>query len=93
MGRWCVLPREALLFCCRRLAAMTATRLDEETPKRGGTEGGRFTESTNDSGPMTRWSQRGGEHPDDLEEENDFPRPGSLTRVDERGEAVDERWP
>ena len=34
------------------LPATTANRLDEETPKRGGTEGGRFTGSTEDSGPM-----------------------------------------
>ncbi len=31
---------------------MTENRLDEETPKRGGTEGGRFTGSTEESGPM-----------------------------------------
>jgi hypothetical protein len=33
------------------LPATTANRLEEETPKREGTEGGRFTDSTNDSGP------------------------------------------
>jgi hypothetical protein len=52
MGRWCVLPREALLSCRRGLPATTANRLDEETPKREGTEGGRFTGSTDDLGPM-----------------------------------------
>ena len=52
MGRWCVLPREALLSCRCRLLATTANRLDEGTPKRGGAEGGRFTDSTEDSGPM-----------------------------------------
>ena len=30
----------------------TENRIDEETPKRGGAEGGRFTGSTEDSGPM-----------------------------------------
>jgi len=52
MGRWCVLPREALLSCGRRLPVTTANRLDEETPKREGAEGGRLTGSTKDSGPM-----------------------------------------
>ena len=65
MGRWCVLPREALLSCRHRLPTTTANRLDEETPKRGGAEGGRFAGSTNDSGPMKRWQQRGGENPED----------------------------
>jgi hypothetical protein len=56
-GRWCVLPREALLstVLLLRLPETTANRLDEETPKRGGAEGGRFTGSTEDSGPMRRW--------------------------------------
>ena len=31
---------------------MTAYQPDEEIPKRGGTEGGRFTGSTDESGPM-----------------------------------------
>ncbi len=31
---------------------MTEYRPDEEIPKRAGTEGGRFTGSTDDSGPM-----------------------------------------
>ena len=52
MGRWCVLPRETLLFSRCRLPATTANRLDEEIPKRGGAEGGRSTGSTHDSGPM-----------------------------------------
>jgi len=30
----------------------TENRIDEETPKREGAEGGRFTGSTEDSGPM-----------------------------------------
>lgn len=30
----------------------TENQIDEETPKRGGAEGGRFTGSTEDSGPM-----------------------------------------
>jgi hypothetical protein len=34
------------------LPETTANRLDEETPKREGAEGGRFTGSTEDSGPM-----------------------------------------
>ena len=55
MGRWCVLPREALLFGRRRLPATTANRLDEVTPKREGTEGGRFTGSTENAGPMKCW--------------------------------------
>jgi hypothetical protein len=53
--RWCVLPREALLSCRRRVPETTANRLDEEIPKRGGAEGGRFTGSTEDSGPMKCW--------------------------------------
>ena len=51
-GRWCVLPREALLSCRRRLPETTENRLDEETPKRVGAEGGRFTGSTEETGPM-----------------------------------------
>jgi hypothetical protein len=38
-----------------RLPETTENRLDEENPKRAGTEGGRFTGSTEDSGPMKRW--------------------------------------
>ena len=34
------------------LLKTTENRIDEETPKRVGTEGGRFTGSTEDSGPM-----------------------------------------
>ncbi len=56
-------------------------------------ECGRFTDSPNDSGPMKRWQQRGGQNPDDQEEGDRSPRPDSLKRVMERGEAVDERWP
>ena len=97
MGRWCVLPREALLCCCRRLPVTTANRLDEETPKREGAEGGRLTGSTKDSGPMK---------PGNSVEENTLKiRPngstdekkvsrsrfGYLESVLEIGEAVDER--
>ncbi len=46
-------------------------RLDEEISKRGGAEGGRFTDSTNDSGPRKRWQQRGGENPEDQTEGNE----------------------
>jgi hypothetical protein len=34
------------------LPKTTANRIDEETPKRRGAEGGRFTGGTDDSGPM-----------------------------------------
>jgi hypothetical protein len=34
------------------LPETTANRIEEETPKRGGAEGGRFTGSTEDSGPV-----------------------------------------
>ena len=34
------------------LPETTANRIDEETPKRRGAEGGRFTGGTDDSGPM-----------------------------------------
>ena len=34
------------------LPATTANRFEEEAPKRGGAEGGRFTGSTDKSGPM-----------------------------------------
>ena len=54
-GRWCVLPREALLSCRRRLPETTENRIDEETPKRVGTEGGRSTGSTDEAGPMKHW--------------------------------------
>ena len=98
MGRWCVLPREALLSCRRRLPATTANRLEEETPKRGGAEGGRFTDSTNDSGPRKRWQQRGGENPEDQTEGNEhigkkvsMPLSGYPEHVMGIGEAVDER--
>ena len=51
-GRWCVLPREALLLCRRRVPQTIENRLEEANPKRGGTEGGRFTGRTDDAGPM-----------------------------------------
>jgi hypothetical protein len=37
------------------LPETTENRLDEETPKRAGAEGGGFTGSIEDSGPMRRW--------------------------------------
>jgi hypothetical protein len=37
------------------LPETTANQLDEATPKRGGAEGGRFTGSTENAGPMKRW--------------------------------------
>jgi hypothetical protein len=55
MVRWCVLPREALLSCRCRLPAAPANQIDEENPKRVGTEGGRFTDNTEDAGPLSRW--------------------------------------
>lgn len=80
---------------------MTENRLDEGNPKRGGTEGGRFTGSTEESGPMKPGNSveektlriRKGEtsagyslcHRVD-------PRPDFLELVIEKGEAVDERW-
>ena len=83
------------------LPPMTANRPDEEIPKRGGTEGGRFTGSTDESGPMKPGNSveektlriRKGEagagrqwcHRAD-------PRPDFLDGVIEKGEVVDERW-
>jgi hypothetical protein len=80
---------------------MTDNRLDEEIPKRGGTEGDRFTGSTEDSGPMK---------PGNSVEEKTLrigkgetmagcnlncgvdPRSDFLEIVIEKGEVVDERW-
>jgi len=69
------------------LPQTTENRIDEETPKRGGIEGGRFTGSSEDSGPMK---------PGNSVEEKTLtirkPRPGYLDSVIEIGEAVNERW-
>ena len=90
MGRWCVLPREALRHCHRTLREMAANQLDEETPKRGGAEGGRFTGSTDDSGPMKQGQPCGGQNPDDQERGNNSAS-GVVDIVINSGEAVDER--
>jgi hypothetical protein len=37
------------------LPETTANRLDEEIPKRGGAEGGRSTDNTEEAGPTKRW--------------------------------------
>ena len=83
------------------LPEMTANRLDEETPKRGGTEGGRFTGSTDESGPMKPGNSveektlriRKGEAKAGREQcHRADPRPDFLGSVIEEGEAVDERW-
>jgi hypothetical protein len=37
------------------LPETTANRIDEEIPKRGGAEGGRSTDTTEEAGPMKRW--------------------------------------
>ena len=52
LGRRYVLPREALLLWHRKLPQVLENRPDEENPKRRGTEGGRFTRSTEDARPM-----------------------------------------
>jgi hypothetical protein len=38
-----------------RLPETTENRTDEAIPKRGGAEGGRFTGSPEEAGPMKRW--------------------------------------
>ena len=52
LGRQYVLPRETLLLWHRKLLQVLENRPYEENPKREGTEGGRFTRSTGDSGPV-----------------------------------------
>ncbi len=99
MGRWCVLPREALLPGRGWLPATTASRLDEEIPKQGGAEGGRSTDSTHDSGPMKPGNSveentltiRPNGSTDEKEKKVSRVRSGYLERVLEIGEAVDER--
>jgi len=51
MERWCVLPREAPVLALR--AVLNAINRDRRGEPEAviGTEGGRFTGSTNDSGP------------------------------------------
>ena len=69
---------------CRRRQKTESTR---RALKRGGTEGGRFTGSTNDSGPMKPGNS--------VEEKTltiSYLRPGYLDSVIEIGEAVNERW-
>ena len=44
--------RVALLLWHRKLPQVLENRPDQENPKREGTEGGRFTRSTGDSGPV-----------------------------------------
>jgi hypothetical protein len=53
MGRWCVLPREALLaWGVERCERHHKTEPKRRTRSGEGPEGGRFTGSTEDSGPM-----------------------------------------
>ena len=80
---------------------MTENRLDEETPKRGGTEGGRFTGSTDDSGPMKPGNRveektlrigKGETQAGRVQCRHVNPRPDCLDIVIGTGEVVDERW-
>ena len=80
---------------------MTENRLDEETPKRGGTEGGRFAGSTDESGPMkpgnsveekTLRIRKGEARAGRKQGHRADPRPDFLESVTEEGEVVDERW-
>ena len=79
---------------------MTENRLDEETPKRGGAEGGRFTGSTEDSGPTkpgnsveekTLRIRKGETRAEQILCHRVDPRPGFPGFVAGKGEAVDER--
>ncbi len=80
---------------------MTENRLDEEIPKRGGTEGGRFTGSTEESGPMKPGNSveektlrigKGKSQAGCVQRRGVNPQPGCLDNVIGTGEAVDERW-
>jgi len=80
---------------------MTENRLDEETPKRGGTEGGRFTGSTDDSGPMKPGNSveektlrigKGESQAGCVQRRCVNLKPGCLDSVIGTGEVVDERW-
>ena len=80
---------------------MTENQLDEETPKRGGTEGGRFAGSTDESGPMklgnsveekTLRIRKGEAEAGRNQCHRADPRPDFLGSVIEKGEVVDERW-
>ncbi len=80
---------------------MTENRLDEEIPKRGGTEGGRFTGSTEESGPMKPGNSveektlrigKGESQAGCVQRRRVNPKPGCLDNVIGTGEAVDERW-
>jgi len=51
MGRWCVLPREALLHGDGEPPRPFVHRSEEGNQSGTGAEGGRFTDSTEDSGP------------------------------------------
>ncbi len=79
---------------------MAENRLDEETPKREGTEGGRFTGSTDDSGPMkpgnsveekTLRIRKGEANAGHNQCHCADPGPDFLGGVIKKGEAVDER--
>ncbi len=79
---------------------MTENRLDEETPKRGGTEGGRFTGSTEESGPMKPGNSveektlrigKGETQAGRVPCRHVNPKPGCLDRVIGTGKAVNER--
>ena len=80
---------------------MTENRLDEETPKRGGTKGGRFTGSTDESGPMKPGNSveektlrigKGEARAGHNQGHRVNPKPGCVDSVIGTGEVVDERW-
>jgi hypothetical protein len=53
MGRWCVLPRETLLPWRFKAAGSAIKPNRPGEPEAGkGAKGGRFTDSTDDSGPV-----------------------------------------
>ena len=75
-----------------KVARDDTNRLDEENPKREGPEGGRFTGSTEDSGPMKPGNKVEDKTLTIRKRETDSPKPGYRNGVIEIGEVVDERW-
>jgi hypothetical protein len=71
---------------------MTENRIDEETPKRGGAEGGRFTGSTEDSGPMKPGNSVEEKTLTIRKGEINIPGLATLRASSKVGEAVNERW-
>ena len=94
-------PGKPDLSCHRALPPMTENRLDEEIPKREGAAGGRFTGSTEESGPMKPGNSvedktlrigKGKTQAGCEQRRRVNPKPGCLDRVIGTGEVVNERW-